>query len=93
MIYPMTNSYTIPSGPTNTNFNHVYIILFKQRRTARFVKSRYTSYFSVPDMLDELARLSMFYKIINGLTQVSFEDTIIMHLYLISVMLFIMNYF
>ena len=55
-----------------------------QRRAAMFVKSRYTRYSSVSDMLDELgwpplsqrrqvARLIMFYKIINGLAQVPFE--------------------
>ena len=48
-----------------------------QRRAARFVKSRYTRYSSVSDILDELgcaplfqriqeARLTQFYKIING---------------------------
>ena len=44
-------------------------------------------------MLDELVRQIMFYKIINGLAQMSFEDAIIMHLYIISVMFFIMKYF
>ena len=55
-----------------------------QRRAARFVKSRYTRYSSVSDMLDVLgwpplsqrrqeARLILFYIIINGMAQVSFE--------------------
>ena len=52
-----------------------------QRHAARFVKSRYSRYSSVSDMLDVLgwtplfqsrqeARLILFYKIINGLAQV-----------------------
>ena len=56
-----------------------------QRRAARFVKSRYTRYSSVSDMLDELewpplsqrrqvTRLILFYKIINGL---AFEDILV----------------
>ena len=48
-----------------------------QCRTARFVKSRDTRYSRVSDMLDELARLIMFYKIMNGLAQVSFEGGLI----------------
>ena len=59
-----------------------------QSRAARFVKSRYSRYSSVSDMLDELkwpplsqraqeARLIMFYKIINGLAQVPFEGVLI----------------
>ena len=44
-------------------------------------------------MLDELVRRIMFYRIINGLAQVSFEYAIIIHLYIISVMFFIMKYF
>ena len=59
-----------------------------QHRAARFVKSRYTRYSSVSDMLDELgwpslsqrrqeARLILFYKIINGLAQVPFEGVLI----------------
>ena len=59
-----------------------------QRRAARFVKSRYTRYSSVSDMLDELgrppfshrrqeARLILFYKIINGLAQVPFEGVLV----------------
>ena len=57
------------------------------RRAARFVKSRYSIYSSVSDMLDVLgwtplfqrrqeARLILFYKIINGLTQVPFEGVL-----------------
>ena len=57
----------------------------KIKRAARFVKSRYSRYSSVSDMLDVLgwtplsqmrqdhARLILFYKIINGLAQVPFE--------------------
>ena len=59
-----------------------------QRRAARFVKSRYSRYSSVSDMLDELgwtplsqrrqkARLILFYKIINGLAQVPFEGVLV----------------
>ena len=59
-----------------------------QRRAARFVKSRYSRYSSVSDMLDVLgwtpisqrrqeARLILFYKIINGLAQVPFEDVLV----------------
>ena len=50
-----------------------------QRRAARFVKSRYTRYSSVSDMLDELGwpPFSLFYKIINGLAQVPFEGVLI----------------
>ena len=59
-----------------------------QCRAARFVKSRYTRYSSVSDMLDELgwpplsqmrleSQLILFYKIINGLTQVPLEDVLI----------------
>ena len=61
-----------------------------QRRAARFVKSRYSRYSSVSDMLDVLgwtplsqrrrgqeARLILFYKIINGLAQVSFEGVLV----------------
>ena len=59
-----------------------------QRRAARFVKSRYSRYSSVSDMLDELgwmplsqrrqeARLILFYKIINGLSQVPFEGVLV----------------
>ena len=60
-----------------------------QSRAARFVKSMYTRYSSVSDMLDELgwpslsqrrqeARLILFYqKIINGLAQVPFEGVFI----------------
>ena len=55
-----------------------------QRQAARFVKSKYTRYSSVSDMLDELgwpplsqrrqeARLILFYKIINSLAQVPFK--------------------
>ena len=55
-----------------------------QRPAARFVKSRYSRYSSVSDMLDVLgwtplsqrrqeARLILFYKIINGLAQVPFK--------------------
>ena len=56
-------------------------------RAARFVKSRYSRYSSVSDMLDELgwpplfqrrqeARLILFYKIIDGLAQVPFEGVL-----------------
>ena len=59
-----------------------------QRRAARFVKSRYSRYTSVSDMLDVLgwtplsqrrqeARLILFYKIINGLAQVPFEGVLV----------------
>ena len=59
-----------------------------QRRAARFVKSRYSRYYSVSDMLDELgwtplsqrrqeARLVLFYTIINGLAQVPFEGVLV----------------
>ena len=59
-----------------------------QRRAARFVKSRCSRYSSVSDMLDVLgwtplsqrrqkARLILFYKIINGLTQVPFEGALV----------------
>ena len=55
-----------------------------QRQAARFVKSKYTRYSSVSDMLDELgwpplsqrrqeAQLILFYKIINSLAQVPFK--------------------
>ena len=55
---------------------------------ARFVKSRYSRYSSVSDMLDVLgwtplsqrrqeARLILFYKIINGLAQVPFEGVLV----------------
>ena len=59
-----------------------------QRRAARFVKSRYSRYSNVSDMLDVLgwpplsqrrqeARLILFYKIINFLTQVPFEVVLV----------------
>ena len=59
-----------------------------QRRAARFVKSRYSRYSSVSDMLDVLgwtplsqrrqeARLILFYKFINGLAQVPFEGVLV----------------
>ena len=59
-----------------------------QRRSARFVKSRYSRFSSVSDMLDVLgwmhlsqmrqeARLILFYKIINGLTQMPFEGVLV----------------
>ena len=59
-----------------------------QHRAARFIKSRYSSYSSVSDMLDVLgwtplsqrrqeARLILFYKIINGLAQVPFEGVLV----------------
>ena len=59
-----------------------------QRRAARYVKSRYSRYSSVSDMLDVLgwtplsqrrqeARLILFYKIINGLAQVPFECVLV----------------
>ena len=55
---------------------------------ARFVKSRYSRYYSVSDMLDVLgwtplsqmrqeAQLILFYKIINGLAQVPFEGVLV----------------
>ena len=58
------------------------------RRAARFVKSRYSRYSSVFDMLDVLgwtplsqrrrdARLILFNKIINGLVQVPFEGLLV----------------
>ena len=59
-----------------------------QHRAARFIKSRYSSYTSVSDMLDVLvwtplsqgrqeARLILFYNIINGLAQVPFEGVLV----------------
>ena len=59
-----------------------------QCRAARFVKSRYTRYSSVSDMLDGLwwpplsqrrqkARLILFYTFINGLAQVPFEGVLV----------------
>ena len=59
-----------------------------QHRAARFVKSRYSRYSSVSDMLDVLgwmhlsqrrqeAQIILFYKIINGLAQVPFEDVVV----------------
>ena len=59
-----------------------------QRRAARFVKSRYSRYSSVSDMIYVLgwtplsqrrqeARLILFYKIINGLAQVPFEGILV----------------
>ena len=58
------------------------------RRAARFVKSRYSRYSSVSDMLDVLgwtplsqrrqeARLILFYKIINGSAQVPFKCVLV----------------
>ena len=54
-----------------------------QCRAARFVKSRYSRYSSVSDRLDVLGWTSLsnetghFYKIINGLAQVSFEGILV----------------
>ena len=59
-----------------------------QRGAARFVKSWYSRYSSVSDMLDVLGwtplsqrrqetRLILFYKIINGLAQVPFEGVLV----------------
>ena len=56
-----------------------------QRRAARFVKSRYSRYSSVSDMLGwpplsqrrQDARLILFYKISNGLAQVPFEGVLV----------------
>ena len=59
-----------------------------KRLAAGFVKSRYSRYSSVSDMLDVLgwtpinqrrqeARLILFYKIINGLSQVPFEGILV----------------
>ena len=59
-----------------------------RRQAARFVKSRYTIYYSVSDMLHVLgwpslsqrrqeARLILFYKISNGLAQVPFEGVLV----------------
>ena len=59
-----------------------------QRRAAKFVKSRYSRYSSVSDMLDVLGRtllsqrrqegrLILFYKVNNGLAQVPFEGVIV----------------
>ena len=57
-----------------------------QRRAARFIKSRYSSYTtSISDMLDVLVdasfsketQLILFYKIINGLPQVPFEGVLV----------------
>ena len=68
-----------------TNSDKIELV---QRRAARFVKSRYSRYSSVSDMLDELgrtplsqrrqeARLILFYKIINSLAQVPFEGVLV----------------
>ena len=59
-----------------------------QRGNARFVKSRYSRYSSVSDMLDVLgwtplsqrrqeARLTLFYKINNSLAQVTFKGVLV----------------
>ena len=56
----------------------------EQRRAARFIKSWYSRYSSVSDVLGwtplsqrrQEARLILFYKIINGLAQVPFEGVI-----------------
>ena len=56
-----------------------------QRRAARFVKSWYSRYSSVSDVLGwtplsqwrQEARLILFYKIINGLAQVPFEGVLV----------------
>ena len=59
-----------------------------QRRAARFVKSRYSRYSSVSDMLDVLgwtplsqrrqeARLILFKEIISGLAHVPFEGVLV----------------
>ena len=59
-----------------------------QRRAARFVKSRYSRYSSVSDILYVLgwpplsqrcqeARLILFYKIINGLAEMTFEGFLV----------------
>ena len=59
-----------------------------QRQAARFVKSRYSRYSSVSDMLDVLgwtplsqrrqeAQLILFYKNINGVAQVPFEGVLV----------------
>ena len=56
-----------------------------QRRAERFVKSRYSRYSSVSDVLGwtplsqrrQEARFILFYKIINSLAQVSFEGVLV----------------
>ena len=59
-----------------------------QRQATRFVKSRYSRYSSVSDMLDVLgwpplsqrrqeAHLILFYKIINSLAQMPFKDDLV----------------
>ena len=59
-----------------------------QRRVSRFVKTRYSRYSSVSDMLEvsgwpplcqrrQEARLILFYKIINSLAQVPFEGVLV----------------
>ena len=56
-----------------------------QRRAARFVKSRYSRYSIVSDVLGwpplsqrrQEARFILFYKIINGLAQVPFEGILL----------------
>ena len=49
-----------------------------QRRAARFVKSRYSRYSSVSDMLDVLGWTPFSQrKIINGLAQVPFEGVLV----------------
>ena len=61
------------------------VISTVQRRAARFIRSRYTRYSSVSDMVDELewpplfqrryeARLIIFYKIINGFGRSAFRQ-------------------
>ena len=66
----------------------IHLVERVQSRAARFVKSRYSRYSSVSDMLDVLgwpplsqmrqeARLILFYKIINCLAQVPFEGVLV----------------
>ena len=61
---------------------------YNSDKVERFVKSRYSRYSSVSDMIDVLgwtalsqrrqeARLILFYKIINGLAQVPFEGVLV----------------
>ena len=73
---------------TNTKMYNSDKVERVHRRAEWFVKSRYSRYSSVSDMLDELgwppfsqrrqeARLIHFYKIINGLAQVPFEGVLV----------------
>ena len=77
-----------PLFGTHTKNTTVLKVERVQRRAAMLVKSRYSRYSSVSDMLYVLewtplsqrrqeARLILFYKIINGLAQVPFEGVLV----------------